>query len=549
MIMNMWKASAIALAMSGSPALTQNAMAQTVAFAPPANSCLVSAGPLKGNGPQAVAVDGATLKDASDVKSLRSKAKDGRLIVINGGDFTGQKFGSDNFSNICFIGTKFVNTRWSKSRASGIGFINADLTGATFDRVQMDFVLLRNTVLARTDASGAQMSYGQFDGGWEPSIAGLRLENANMTGFKFICGVTSQDGCAFDRKQISLRGANLRGGSIYSFSIWDAALDDVQLNNTEISLDQITQFAGANVTGPVLIRAENKRATLAPDVFRLAAGVISIAKTNDTECNNPDSALSQIFCRAGYADLRAYRDDVNRLYESTLPKTVVANTAGNGSSIVVSGGGKIQNRYLTAMRRCALKDDEQDLVNCLQLVMSKRRDMLVAELMTKQPLAGESRALYVSAQTPYIQTVMRDPRLASLTPLLVDSSPNLLLAYRDENMQLVARGYAASQDGQRCPASFAQAAAGKKKRSRRGPAGPSFAAWTSGAEFTLGQPAQPAKKKRKPRKKKGQAVEVAVATPAVTSGCTMMIKSGPLVRVPVSEDDFDKLWVLRPAKS
>jgi uncharacterized protein YjbI with pentapeptide repeats len=547
--MKMWKTSVAALVFTSFPAIAQTNQAAPVAFAAPANSCIASAGPLKGRGPQTVPIDGATLKEASDIKSLRSKAKDGRLIVIAGGDFSGQKFGSDNFSNICFIGTKLANTRWSKTRAAGVGFINADLSGATFDRVQMDYVLLRNTILARTDASGTQMSYGQFDGGWEPSIAGLRLENANMTGFKFVCGVTSQDGCAFDRKQISMRGANLRGGSIHSFSIWDASLDDVQLNNTEISLDQITQFSGANVTGPVLIRADNKRVALAPDAFRLAAGVISVAKTNDTECNNPDTALSQIFCRAGYADLRAFRDDVNRLYEASLPKTIVANQAGTGSSIIVSGGGKIQNRYLQTMKRCSLKEDEQALVTCLQLTMTKRRDMLVAELMTKQPLEGEARALYVSAQTPLIQTVMRDARLAGLTPLLVDSSPNLLLAYRDENMQLVARGYAASSEGDRCPATFSQAPLGKKKRSRRGTIGPSFAAWSSGAEFTLGQPAQPVKKKRKPRKKKGQAVAAAAPVVAAPIGCAAVIKSGPLVRVPISEDDFDKLWVTRSGKS
>jgi uncharacterized protein YjbI with pentapeptide repeats len=540
--MKAWHLSAGAIMMIAQPAIAQTKTSGPVAFAPPAATCLASAGRLGGAGPTTLAVDGKTLKDPSDIKSLRSKARDGRLIVISGGDFSGKKFGSDNFHNICFVGTKLTDTRWVKSKASGIGFIGSDLSGAVFDRVSMDYVLLRNTVMARTDASGAQMSYGQFDGGWEPSVAGLRLENAVMVGFKFVCGVTSSDGCAFDRKKMTLRGANLSSASIASFALWDTQLDDVKLNQTEIGLDQITQFAGANVTGPVLISASNRRIALTPDAFRLAGGAISYSKSGDTECNNPDTPLSQIFCRAGYADLRAYRDDVERLFLSTIPK--VGEQQAPGSTIVVSGGNKIHGRYLQALRKCGRKDEDA-AVPCLWTAMSKRREMLVSELLFKQPLEADGRALYISAQAPMAQILMRDPRLSSLAPLLVDSSPALLLAYRDEQEQVVARGYGASVDGQRCPGAFGPVGAVTKKRSRRPAAGPVFAVWSSGAEFTLGQPVS-GKKKRKPKLRKGQIVDAQAAAP---TGCLSLVRSGPLVRVPVTEDDFDRLWASRTGKT
>jgi uncharacterized protein YjbI with pentapeptide repeats len=534
--MAQWKVAILAASILASPALAQSGPKSAPAFAVPSNTCLMTAGPLSaGRSKMPLAVDGATLKDASDVKSLRSKAKDGRLLVIQGGDFTGQKFGSDNFSNICFDGTKLANTRWTKTRAQGVGFINADLSGATFDRVVMDFVLFRNTVLARVDASGARMAYGQFDGGWDASIAGLRMDNAQMVGFRFVCGTTSTDGCAFDRKQISLRGANLSGGSISSFSIWDAQLDDVRLDQTEISLDQITQFSGANVAGPVLIRADNKRVALAPDAFRVAAGVLGFSKASDTECTAPDTPLTEIFCQAGRADLRAYRDDVNRMYEST-----VTPTRADGATINVTAPGKAHDRYLKALRRCALKEEEA-AVACIQTAIGKRRALLVAQLTATRPLEADGRALYVSVQTPLVQIVSRDVRLAGLTPLLVDSSPHMLLAYRDDDERLVARGIALSSDGQRCAASFGPSG---KKASKKAVIGPNFAAWSTGAEFTLGSVGKV--KKKKPKKIKGQ-----LAAPAVdvASGCKTMIRSGPLVRVPISEDDFDRLWATRKAAS
>ncbi len=340
---------------------------------------------------------------------------------------------------------------------------------------------------------------------------------------------------------MSLRGTNLAGAAIASFAIWDSQLDDVRLDNTEIALDQITVFSLANITGPVIIKADKRRIVLDAEAFRAAAGAIEVSRASDTECNNPESALSQIFCQAGQGALRAYRDDVNRLYESTLaaPTAGPGGAANAGSAINVTAPSRVHDRYLKGLKRCALKD-EDGAAACLRLVMGKRRAVLVAQLIKAKPLEQEARALYVSVQTPLVQAVSRNPRLAGLAPLIVDSSSRVLLAYRDDDEKLVARGYAPSADGQSCGASFATAG----KRAPKN--GASFAAWYSGAEFTIGTPGK-VKKKRKPKKVRGQ--PVAEAAPGAPAGCTGVIQSGPLVRVPISEDDFDKLWVARAAKS
>ncbi len=518
--------------------LAQPAQPTTSQYDAPANTCRAGAGVI-GSNTLGKGIDGATLKNVSDIKSLRSKAKDGRLLVIEGGDFSGQKFGSDNFSNICFRGTKLANTRWSKTRALGIGFIDADLSGATFDRVWMDYVLFRNTVMAKLDATGTRMTFGQFDGGWDPSIAGLKLDNAHMVGFRFICGITSADGCAFDRKQVSLRGANLTGGSISSFSIWDTMLDDVRLDNTEIAVDQITQFANALVVGPVLVKLERRRVTLQPEAFKVAAQTLGTNRVASDECATSDVPLVQFLCQAGQAPLRADRNDIERLYQIS-----VGQRRDENGQIIVQAPNSIHLRYQKAMRKCLLK--EEDLArSCLAGVMAKRRTMLVAQLMKAQPLEAEARAIYVSTQTPLADAVARDTKLAGLTPLLIDLSPHVLLAYRDDNEVLQARGIGQNGAGARCQASFIAAAPVKKSR-KKAVAGAQFVAWASGAEFTMGTPPSLIKKKKPRKSKKKRAQEVVVAPP---TGCLEFIQSGPLLRVPVSEDDFDRLWLSQQARS
>ena len=535
-----WAIIGLATTLPSASAAANQAAGQPLGAGPPANSCQAMAGRLGGANTLPLAVDGTKFKRAGDVESLRSKAKDGRTIVVKGGDFSGEKFGNDNFTNICFVGSNLSNTRWSRSRASGIGFIDSDLTGATFDRVNMDYVLFRNSTLAKVDAAGAQMTYGKLDGGWDPSMAGMRLDNAKMLGFRFECGYTSADGCSFDRKQISMRGADLSFAALASFSIFDGLLDDARLYYTEVGIDQMNMFGASEIAGPVLVKAENRQITLTPDNFRAAAVAIASTRGADTECKAPEGPLSEIICQAGQGALRAYRDDVQRLFESTrrpVDATVLAD-----NSIAVSAPDKVHGRYLKALRKCALKD-ELEAVPCLRSTMEKRRIVLIEQLIKTRPLETDARALFVSVQTPMVQAVANDPRLSAFAPLIFDSAPQVLLAYHDDVDGLQARGYLPDGTGAMCTATFASRAdsAGKKRKAKRKSKLPSIslATWASGAEFSIGQPAGKAKVK-KIRNKKGKMVRVSV--PSAT-GCAAFKQSEPLIRVPISDDEFDKLWV------
>jgi uncharacterized protein YjbI with pentapeptide repeats len=514
---------------------------------PPANSCQVAAGNIGSAGAYSEVVDGAKLKSAKDIEKLRSKARDGRPIAVQGGNFTGEKFDNDNYSNICFIGSNLSNTKWSRSRANGIGFINSDLTGATFDRVFMDYVLFRNSTLARVDASGAQLAYGRLDGGWDPSMAGLKLDNARMLGFRFVCGITSSDGCSFDRKQISMRGADLSFASLSTFPMWDGRFDDARLYYTEVGIDQMSNFAASEISGPLVVKAENRQITLMPDAFRSAAAALANTRTADAECKGPDGPLTEIFCQAGQGALRAYRDDVQRLYDTTRSPAAAVY---NDNTISVTAPNKVHDRYIKALKKCALKEEEKS-IPCIKANMEKRRAVLVAELVKTRPLEKDTRALFVSVQAPMVQAIASDPRLSAFAPLLFDSASQVLLAYNDEEEGLQAKGYMPIGDGQICSATFSKkpVSAKKKSSSKKGEL-LTLATWNSGAEFAIGQQVVRYKKVKKIKKtvrnKKGKLVTIRV--PVVENsgvGCSAYQISEPLIRVPISEDEFDKLWVTK----
>jgi hypothetical protein len=535
--MQLWKISAAVLIFSVQPTPAYAGQSAPQA-ANTVNSCQQVLGALGSTPDSSIrVVDGSSFNSPSDVKSLRKKAKDMLPIIVKGGNFVGKKFGGDDFTNICFEDSNFTGSRWSKSRADGVAFVNANLTGATFDRVTLRGVLFRNSILTRMDASGANLSYGQLDGGWDPSMAGLRLENAQMTGFRFVCGTSSADGCSFDRKQISLRGANLTNAKLGSFALWDANLVDVVLNNTEIALDQIPQYANANVQGPLLIQSAGKQSSLSPTAFRQAVAALGAPAAPDTECNSPSTPLAQIFCQTGQSALRAYRDDIDRLYQSLSTKQLP-----DGSTITVTAPGKEQERYLSTLRKCALKAEDKAIV-CISTAMAKRRAALVGTLTKSSPLEPDARALFVNAESPLLQSLSRNEQLSSLTPLMIGSSPTFLLVYQDDDKMLNARGVSQSPDGARCVYGFAPVSLAKSRKANSKTS--AFLAWSSGAEFAVKPAGKIKKKKVKKKRGKKQASTVAVAQPEPVSaapGCATSMESGPLVRVPLTEDVFDLLW-------
>lgn len=459
-----------------------------------ARSCRFGAGFVDGSGSVLPpAIDGQKFRTFAAIAALRKTSPAGQLIVIEGGDLSRQKVGAVDLSGICFRGTRLANTIWTGTKGVGIGFIGADLTGARFDGVAFDSVLFRNTTLANVNAAGARLVFGQIDGGWNASMANLNLDNAQMIGFRFVCGITATDGCPFDRKRISLRGTDLREAKLSSFAFWDADFSGAKLNKTEISLDQITQFDGAEISGPLVIRAARKSSTILPvDFMALRTRMKTVAPDN---CASPSAALFRLICASPSGDLIRLHRDIESLYSGSVAE---------GAKIAPA-----QQAYQATLEACAVKS-EAAARECVAKEMNERRDALIAETLRAKPLERGGKALYVSNDTPHLTVGAETPALATL---FAASASSYMLVRKDKGRSLNIRATTSDAAGNRCSVFD-----NTKSKSSGGLA---LRIWATGADFKVEDPDRQAQR---------------------SSQCSAKVESGPLIRIPVSDADFDLLW-------
>jgi uncharacterized protein YjbI with pentapeptide repeats len=461
-----------------------------------ARSCRFGAGQVDGTGSVLPpAIDGRKFRTFAAIAALRKTAPAGQIIVIEGGDLSRQKVGAVDLSGVCFRGTRLVNTVWTNTKGLGIGFINADLSGARFDGVSFDSVLFRNTTLANVNASGARLVFGQLDGGWSPSMANLNLDNALMIGFRFICGITATDGCPFDRKQISMRGTDLSEAKLSTFAFWDTVFTGAKLNKTEISLDQATQFNGANIIGPILLRIGRKSAAVPPaDFMTLRSRVASAAPDS---CVAPATSLFRMICTSNLARLHR---DVDALYRASVA---------DGSKPAPA-----QKSYEAALESCATKA-EDTARDCINKEINERRDILITEMLREKPLERGGKALYISNDTPFVSIGGDIP---SLGLLMAASASSYMLVRKDKGRSLNIRAFSNDATGNRCSVF-------DNTREKSG-GGVAMRIWAGGADFKVD--AEDKQNKR-------------------TNPCAANAQSGPLIRIPVTDVDFDLLWAAAEA--
>jgi uncharacterized protein YjbI with pentapeptide repeats len=484
-------ASALALVAQATVPANAVTIPMTTATSTVAKSCRVGSGLVDGTGSVLPpALDGRKFRTFAAIAALRKATPTGQIVVIEGGDLSGQKVGAVDLSAVCFIGTRFVNTVWTGTNGLGIGFIGADLTGARLHKVIFNSVLFRNATLANVNAAGARLSFGQMDGGWSASLANLNLDNAQMIGFRFICGVTTTDGCPFDRKRISMRGTDLSEAKLSSFAFWDTTFTGAQLNNTEIGLDQISRFEDAVISGPIALRSGEKTATLAPADFMTLRK--KIANADPDRCATPETPLFRVICASAQGSLARLHSDVDALYRiSAVDKSISLPT---------------QPAFQAALESCITKD-EATATKCLAKQMNDRRDILIAQMLREKPLERTSKALYVSNDVPY---AMAD--IAALSPLLAGIASSFMLVRNDSKGKLVnVRVVTILSAGNRCVLSHSV---------KRGVPSEGFVlrVWPGGADFNR-----------------------TVVDP-VKGTCPAYLQSGPLVQIPVSNSDFDALW-------
>ncbi len=192
-------------------------------------------------------IDGTLLRKAGELEKLRKRAKEGALLIVKGGDFSGWDFRKQKLGNICFMDAKLAKSDWRGVRMPGLGFIDTDLSQGQLAGATLPQLLLRTATLAGADATGANLDGVRVDGGWNASFAGLKLDRASVRGAVFACGTGEADGCPFDRQGMSARGADFRDAVFNGYSWWSADLEGARFDNAQLAIDDLAGLASATM--------------------------------------------------------------------------------------------------------------------------------------------------------------------------------------------------------------------------------------------------------------------------------------------------------------
>lgn len=404
----------------------------------PDGACLTSA-PELGTKPPGFAIDGSTIKKARDLAKIRKKM-DAKTVFVSGGSFAGEQMAKIRLENICFIGTDFSGSDWRGVQASGLGFIGVDLSAAKMAGARLPYVLFRDTKLPGVDATGADFSWGRFDGGWDGSIRDWTLTSARLHGFRFECGATKLDGCPIDREGVALTGADLTRASLFALPLPDLSLAGATIDATELALPQVTALTDAKLMGPVIVRSRRRATIFFPfEVPRLREAALpdgEMVADAGTVCA-PD-ALSQAVCAAGDPTLSDLAAEVAALEAGApLATRAAVRRSGGRRGRGARGGGSAPSD--DAVVTCLSTGADSD---CLLAALRTRRDALAAAGRRPGWVTQPGVMLFVSDDVPPPPSGRGDPLFERLQPVLLDSAQSVALLRVDQGGLVEAKGQA-----------------------------------------------------------------------------------------------------------
>lgn len=242
-------------------------------------------------------------------------ATGGKPILITGADLSGWDMRSPGrvLPNLCFVRSNLAGSRWDDVDLTGSAFVRSDLSGARFDFATLPGVLLRDSRLAGTIMRMADLTGGNLDGGWfadlsevagsgdtASSLDGWILQDADLTGFRFECGIEVYNGCPLERS-IVLTRARLTGTDLSAFPGWGGfGVAEAMLDRTVIGPDQLRYFAEARQIGPVILSGQDQQLELDIDATRaLIAGYRAAAEHDITpsfSCAQAGVSAERLVC-------------------------------------------------------------------------------------------------------------------------------------------------------------------------------------------------------------------------------------------------------------
>ncbi|MEZ5710951.1 MAG: pentapeptide repeat-containing protein [Blastomonas sp.] len=380
-------------------------------------------------------LDGANLASVQELaEAVDNRLVGKRTVIVEGGDFSGRDFSGTAFARLCFSGTKLAGTNWTGVHAPSIGFVGADLEGAVLRDAHMPGVLFRNANLVNVDASGADFSDGQFDGGWfESSISGWRIDGANMRGFRFDCGITLDDGCPVytGDEAVSARGTDFSGAMLESYHLYDMDVARARLHGTRIGPGQLPDFAAAEFAGPLILAGGDTMVSVSADEAReLIADHAIAAKAGNApsfDCAKAASPVEKLICGEYESELRRLDRQMAWLYAR---QPVIDSNPASGK-LPPQPHREAQRTWLRERNACMADPDEYAARQCVVDSYNGRIGELLAPLDDMTGLAEGEAALFVDDVLPLTDAMRGSALFARIAPVLAaDSYVHVVLIAR-----------------------------------------------------------------------------------------------------------------------
>lgn len=408
---------------------------------PPVPGCQYAYGNVYGGGDDRRASRAMKLYDGTKITAPEqlagySKAAGDKTILIEGGNFSDWDFTGSPLSNICFVDSDLRRSNWAGVTAPGLGFIKSNAEAAVMAGAKMQDILIRSSNFAHVDAKEVNWTSGKLDGGWDGDVEGLNIDGADLTGFKFDCGITVSDGCPIARSGISARGTTLAFADISSFGFYDADMTGAILNQTIISPRQLTAFRDARNMGAVFLSGGDEQVMMLPETWAVLMASALEAEENDApsfDCGEARTAIEKEICGEYEAGLRQYDRQVAALYKAARKRNRTVKAS--------------QKAWLKQRDACAV---EQYPTDCLRQSYDQRVGQLVGLLGESNWLNPGEEALFLEEVLPLTNDIVQSSSYAQLAPILAGAARSSLLVKRSADGSLEASGDAIGANAHIC---------------------------------------------------------------------------------------------------
>ena len=408
---------------------------------PPVPGCQYAYGNIYGGVDGARAADALRTYDGTKITSPEqiasySEAAGDKTILIEGGNFSRWVFTGVELSNICFVETDLSRSDWTGTKAPGVGFIRSNMKSAGMIGARMQDILIRSSNFSRVDAKAADWSSGKLDGGWDGDVQGLNIDAANLTGFKFDCGITVSDGCPINRSGISARGTKLAFADLSSFGFYDANLTGAILNQTVISPRQLTDFKDARNMGAVFLSGGDEKVMVLPETWAVLMASALAAEENDApsfDCSKARTAIEKEICGEYNSDMRQYDRQIAALYK-----------------LVRKQNGSVKASQKTWLKQRDACGAEPYPIDCLRRSYDQRVGQLIGLLGEPDWLNPGEEALFVEEVLPLTKEVVESLSYQQLIPILAGEARSSMLVGRSVDGGIYATGDAVGANAHIC---------------------------------------------------------------------------------------------------